>query len=162
MTKAFSAHMLYKCMYTPRKRKFSEGQTEALPIELDNQPALSRHSFKSLVRRSTDKVYDKVRGTTCHQCRQKTIDVKTFCHNQNCNGVRGQFCGPCLKNRYGEEIRDVLLDTKWVCPPCRGICNCSFCLPKKGRPPTGIMIHTARDAGCNSVLEFLEKSNYGY
>ena len=31
-----------------------------------------------------------VKGTTCHQCRQKTRDLKTTCHNENCSGVRGQ------------------------------------------------------------------------
>lgn len=29
-------------------------------------------------------------GTTCHQCRQKTIDQKTICFNKNCMGTRGQ------------------------------------------------------------------------
>jgi len=24
--------------------------------------------------------------------------------------VRGQFCGPCLRNRYGEEVQDALLN----------------------------------------------------
>ena len=46
---------------------------------------------------------------------------------------------------------------EWVCPPCRGKCNCSFCLPKKGRPPTGIMIHIAKEAGFGSVQEYLER-----
>lgn len=49
-------------------------------------------------------------GNTCHQCRQKTIDTKTVCRNQGCGGVRGQFCGPCLRNRYGEDVRTALLD----------------------------------------------------
>ena len=49
-------------------------------------------------------------GSTCHQCRQKTTDTKTNCRNPECVGVRGQFCGPCLRNRYGEEVRDALLD----------------------------------------------------
>lgn len=49
-------------------------------------------------------------GNTCHQCRQKTIDTKTVCRNQGCGGVRGQFCGPCLRNRYGEDVRSALLD----------------------------------------------------
>uniref|UniRef100_A0A8C9J8F7 Cell division cycle associated 7 like n=1 Tax=Panthera tigris altaica TaxID=74533 RepID=A0A8C9J8F7_PANTA len=57
-----------------------------------------------------DKIYDKVLGNTCHQCRQKTIDTKTVCRNQGCGGVRGQFCGPCLRNRYGEDVRSALLD----------------------------------------------------
>lgn len=49
-------------------------------------------------------------GSTCHQCRQKTIDTKTNCRNPECVGVRGQFCGPCLRNRYGEEVHDALLN----------------------------------------------------
>lgn len=147
-------------MHRPRKRKLSE--TEALPIELDNKPACNPRIIKKVVEKTSDKVYDRINGTTCHQCRQKTIDTKTVCHNKNCNGVRGQFCGPCLKNRYGEDVREVLLNAEWVCPPCRGICNCSFCLPKKGRPPTGILIHAAREAGYDSVREYLEKSNYDY
>lgn len=67
-----------------------------------------------------DKIYDKVLGNTCHQCRQKTIDTKTVCRNQGCCGVRGQFCGPCLRNRYGEDVRSALLDPDWVCPPVVG------------------------------------------
>ena len=114
------------------------------------------------VERSSDKVYDRVRGTTCHQCRQKTIDTKTICRNKNCRGVRGQFCGPCLLNRYGEDLCESLRDNSWVCPPCRKICNCSFCLPKRGKPPTGIMIHLAREAGYDNVHEYLDKNNYDY
>lgn len=51
-----------------------------------------------------------VQGTTCHQCRQKTIDMKTVCRAEDCQGVRGQFCGPCLRNRYGEDVRAALKD----------------------------------------------------
>lgn len=25
----------------------------------------------------------------------------------------------------------------WICPACRGICNCSLCRTAKGWPPTG-------------------------
>jgi len=28
-------------------------------------------------------------------------------------------------------------NNKWVCPPCRGICNCSRCRRGKGWMPTG-------------------------
>lgn len=51
-----------------------------------------------------------LQGSSCHQCRQKTLDTKTVCRSGFCVGGKGQFCGPCLKNRYGEEVRDVLLD----------------------------------------------------
>ncbi|XP_009201519.2 cell division cycle-associated 7-like protein isoform X2 [Papio anubis] len=103
-----------------------------------------------------DKIYDKVLGNTCHQCRQKTIDTKTVCRNQGCCGVRGQFCGPCLRNRYGEDVRSALLDPDWVCPPCRGICNCSYCRKRDGRCATGILIHLAKFYGYNNVKEYLE------
>ncbi|XP_053783337.1 cell division cycle-associated 7-like protein isoform X2 [Desmodus rotundus] len=103
-----------------------------------------------------DKIYDKVLGNTCHQCRQKTIDTKTVCRNQSCGGVRGQFCGPCLRNRYGEDVRSALLDPNWVCPPCRGICNCSYCRRRDGRCATGILIHLAKFYGYDNVKEYLE------
>ncbi|XP_013366033.1 PREDICTED: cell division cycle-associated 7-like protein isoform X2 [Chinchilla lanigera] len=103
-----------------------------------------------------DKIYDKVLGNTCHQCRQKTIDTKTVCRNQSCGGVRGQFCGPCLRNRYGEDVRSALLDPDWMCPPCRGICNCSYCRKRDGRCATGILIHLAKFYGYDNVKEYLE------
>ncbi|XP_068944841.1 cell division cycle-associated 7-like protein [Petaurus breviceps papuanus] len=103
-----------------------------------------------------DKIYDKVLGNTCHQCRQKTIDTKTVCRNLDCGGVRGQFCGPCLRNRYGEDVRSALLDPDWMCPPCRGICNCSYCRRRDGRCATGILIHLAKFYGYSNVKEYLE------
>lgn len=68
-----------------------------------------------------------------------------------------QFCGPCLKNRYGEDARATLKDDKWICPPCRGICNCSFCRRKAGRGATGILIYLARDNGYADVASYLER-----
>ncbi|XP_056375690.1 cell division cycle-associated 7-like protein isoform X2 [Hyla sarda] len=103
-----------------------------------------------------DKTYDKIMGSTCHQCRQKTTDTKTFCRNPGCSGVRGQFCGPCLRNRYGEDVREALLDPDWICPPCRGICNCSYCRKRDGRCATGMLIHLAKFAGYDNVKEYLE------
>ncbi|XP_009870418.1 PREDICTED: cell division cycle-associated 7-like protein [Apaloderma vittatum] len=103
-----------------------------------------------------DKIYDKVLGSTCHQCRQKTMDTKTICRNQGCGGVRGQFCGPCLRNRYGEDVKSALLDPAWVCPPCRGVCNCSYCRRRDGRCATGMLIHLAKFYGHDNVKEYLE------
>ncbi|RUS70388.1 hypothetical protein EGW08_021848 [Elysia chlorotica] len=104
----------------------------------------------------SEKRYDSVEGTTCHQCRQKTDDMKTICRSPDCFGVRGQFCGPCLRNRYGEDAKVALKDPEWICPPCRGICNCSFCRKKKGRRCTGILIHVAREHGFSDVSSYLE------
>lgn len=152
---------LKRRVYSSRSRnqRLSAKETEALSIELDGVHS-DPLTMKKVAQRVKSKTYDKINGTTCHQCRQKTLDQKTVCHNKNCIGIRGQFCGPCLRNRYGECARESLQDNTWVCPPCRGICNCSFCLPKKGRPPTGIMIHQAKEAGFDSVREYLEKSRY--
>ncbi|XP_077124830.1 cell division cycle-associated 7-like protein [Ranitomeya variabilis] len=103
-----------------------------------------------------DKIYDKILGSTCHQCRQKTKDTKTFCRYPGCGGVRGQFCGPCLRNRYGEDVREALLDPDWICPPCRDICNCSYCRKRDGRCATGMLIHLAKFSGYDNVKEYLE------
>ncbi|XP_036387669.1 cell division cycle-associated protein 7-like [Megalops cyprinoides] len=102
-----------------------------------------------------DKVYNSVTGSTCHQCRQKTVDTKTCCRNEGCRGIQGQFCGPCLRNRYGEDVRKALLDPNWQCPPCRGICNCSFCRQRDGRCPTGILFPLAQYHGFSDVHSYL-------
>uniref|UniRef100_A0A8C5QFZ4 Cell division cycle associated 7 like n=1 Tax=Leptobrachium leishanense TaxID=445787 RepID=A0A8C5QFZ4_9ANUR len=104
-----------------------------------------------------DKIYDKIVGSTCHQCRQKTVDTKTVCRNLGCGGVRGQFCGPCLRNRYGEDVRTALLDPDWICPPCRDVCNCSYCRKRDGRCATGMLIHLAKFYGYDNVKEYLER-----
>ncbi|TKS70628.1 Cell division cycle-associated protein 7 [Collichthys lucidus] len=103
----------------------------------------------------TEKVYNRVSGSTCHQCRQKTIDTKTCCRSEDCRGLQGQFCGPCLRNRYGEDVRKALLDPEWRCPPCRGICNCSFCRQRDGRCPTGILFPLAQYHGFSDVHSYL-------
>ncbi|KAK7496324.1 hypothetical protein BaRGS_00012489 [Batillaria attramentaria] len=105
----------------------------------------------------SDKKYDSIYGSTCHQCRQKTSDMKTICRNSECGGVRGQFCGPCLRNRYGEDARAALKDPEWICPPCRGICNCSFCRKRGGKASTGILIHLAREQGYEDVHSYLKR-----
>ncbi|KAF3833776.1 hypothetical protein F7725_024980, partial [Dissostichus mawsoni] len=95
-------------------------------------------------------------GSSCHQCRQKTLDTKTVCRSGFCVGAKGQFCGPCLKNRYGEDVCDVLLDPTWSCPICRDMCNCSLCRKKDGRCATGILVGLARYNGHDNVHKYLE------
>ncbi|XP_026868303.2 cell division cycle-associated protein 7-like [Electrophorus electricus] len=103
----------------------------------------------------TEKIYNRVTGTTCHQCRQKTVDTKTSCRSENCRGVQGQFCGPCLRNRYGEDVRTALLDPSWQCPPCRGICNCSYCRQRHGCCATGILFPLVQHRGFSDVHSYL-------
>ncbi|XP_010528456.1 PREDICTED: uncharacterized protein LOC104805549 [Tarenaya hassleriana] len=102
------------------------------------------------------RIYDSSKGKTCHQCRQKTMDFAAFCtvmkKNKPCPI---KYCHKCLMNRYGEKAEEVALLEEWTCPKCRGICNCSFCMKKRGHQPTGILVHTAKATGFSSVSELL-------
>ncbi|XP_042099644.1 cell division cycle-associated protein 7 isoform X4 [Ovis aries] len=117
---------------------------------------ITEEELENICSNSREKIYNRSLGSTCHQCRQKTIDTKTNCRNPECWGVRGQFCGPCLRNRYGEEVRDALLDPNWHCPPCRGICNCSFCRQRDGRCATGVLVYLAKYHGFGNVHAYLK------
>ncbi|XP_071510024.1 cell division cycle-associated protein 7-like [Diadema antillarum] len=137
---------------TPTKKRRA-----AVPAAPRRPDELTEEELNLVANSVKEKSYDSVYGTTCHQCRQKTHDTKTICRSGSCTGVRGQFCGPCLRNRYGEDAREALLDENWICPPCRGNCNCSFCRKKQGRHATGILIHLAKHHGYRSVKDFLER-----
>ncbi|XP_040380536.1 uncharacterized protein LOC102712995 isoform X1 [Oryza brachyantha] len=105
------------------------------------------------------RIYDPENGKTCHQCRQKTMDFSASCHkvkknNKPCTIL---YCRKCLKNRYGQQVEEVAKDDAWTCPKCRDICNCSFCMKKKGLEPTGILAHAAKASGCDSVHDLLSK-----
>ncbi|NXI70698.1 CDA7L protein, partial [Anseranas semipalmata] len=134
-----------------RKRRRSSKYSSYRPVE-----DITDEDLDNIAITVKDKIYDKVLGSTCHQCRQKTIDTKTICRSQGCGGVRGQFCGPCLRNRYGEDVKSALLDPDWICPPCRGVCNCSYCRRRDGRCATGMLIHLAKFYGYDNVKEYLE------
>uniref|UniRef100_A0A3Q4MIQ1 Cell division cycle associated 7b n=1 Tax=Neolamprologus brichardi TaxID=32507 RepID=A0A3Q4MIQ1_NEOBR len=118
---------------------------------------ITKEDLDNIAYRSKDKIWDKENGSSCHQCRQKTLDTKTVCRSGFCVGAKGQFCGPCLKNRYGEDVCTVLLDPTWSCPICRGMCNCSLCRKKEGRCATGILVGLARYNGHDNVHEYLER-----
>ncbi|KAL5557161.1 hypothetical protein UlMin_039397 [Ulmus minor] len=99
------------------------------------------------------RIYDQVRGKTCHQCRQKTLGHRTHC--SECNKVQGQFCGDCLYMRYGEHVLEAKEDPNWKCPVCRGICNCSLCRQAKGWAPTGTLYKKISALGFKSVAHYL-------
>ncbi|XVE87211.1 hypothetical protein DITRI_Ditri18aG0098000 [Diplodiscus trichospermus] len=99
------------------------------------------------------RIYDSVKGKTCHQCRQKTLGHRTHC--SKCNMVQGQFCGDCLYMRYGEHVLEAIENPNWVCPVCRGICNCSLCRQAKGWAPTGSLYRKISQMGFKSVAHYL-------
>ncbi|KAL0431286.1 UNVERIFIED_CONTAM: Cell division cycle-associated 7-like protein [Sesamum radiatum] len=59
--------------------------------------------------------------------------------------------------RYGEQAEEVAALGEWSCPKCRGICNCSICMKKRGHQPTGMLINMAKATGFSSVSELLLK-----
>ncbi|KAL6100824.1 cdca7 [Pungitius sinensis] len=138
----------------PRRRCYSG--VKAIAHVVRPVDDITEAELQSICNNVRDKVYNRSTGSTCHQCRQKTTDTKTSCRNPECVGVRGQFCGPCLRNRYGEEVRDALLDPEWLCPPCRGICNCSFCRARDGRCATGVLVYLAKYHGFDNVHAYLK------
>ncbi|KAL0448279.1 UNVERIFIED_CONTAM: Cell division cycle-associated 7-like protein [Sesamum latifolium] len=99
------------------------------------------------------RIYDPVEGKTCHQCRQKTLGHHTEC--SKCEMVTGQFCGDCLYMRYGENVMEVNENPDWICPVCRGICNCSRCRREKGWQPTGAIYKKVASLGFKSVAHYL-------
>ncbi|ONK60113.1 uncharacterized protein A4U43_C08F14460 [Asparagus officinalis] len=84
---------------------------------------------------------------------QKTLGHHTHCNR--CNLVQGQFCGDCLYMRYGENVLEVEKNVNWICPVCRGICNCSLCRTKKGWAPTGALYKKVLNLGYKSVAHYL-------
>ncbi|ESW28549.1 hypothetical protein PHAVU_003G296100 [Phaseolus vulgaris] len=103
-----------------------------------------------------NRIYDSIKGETCHQCRQKTLCQHTHCNK--CELLQGQFCGDCLYTRYGENVMEANHNNKWVCPPCRGICNCSHCRRGKGWNPTGNIYSKVSKLGFKSVAHYLIKT----
>ncbi|KAE8713339.1 Zinc-finger domain of monoamine-oxidase A repressor R1 protein, putative isoform 2 [Hibiscus syriacus] len=104
------------------------------------------------------RTFESENGKTCHQCRQKRINLLAPCKNvKKDKQCTIKYCKKCLLNRlYGEKEEDVALLADWKCPKCRGICNCSMCMKKKGHNPTGILVFTAKNSGFSSVSELLQ------
>ncbi|KAL7104667.1 hypothetical protein ACP275_08G260300 [Erythranthe tilingii] len=99
------------------------------------------------------RIYDPIEGKSCHQCRQKTLGHHTQC--SKCKIVAGQFCGDCLYMRYGENVIEANENPNWICPACRGICNCSRCRRDKGFEPTGAIYRKVVSLGFKSVAHYL-------
>ncbi|XP_015944439.1 uncharacterized protein LOC107469575 [Arachis duranensis] len=99
------------------------------------------------------RMYDSIRGETCHQCRQKTLCQHTNCNR--CELSQGQLCGDCLYTRYGENLLEAIENPKWTCPSCRGICNCTRCRKANGWMPTGNIYHKVSKLGFKSVAHYL-------
>ncbi|XP_071712861.1 uncharacterized protein [Rutidosis leptorrhynchoides] len=100
----------------------------------------------------------KLSGTTCHHCRQHKASVMyASCKNHaRSKPCPLKYCSICLLNRYGENTEDVMLLNEWSCPRCRGVCNCSICMKKRGQKPTGNVVKMAKAGGFNSVSDLID------
>jgi len=96
---------------TKRKRKVNRRTNLADDSKnISSVDEITEEMLENVAEKSSLKIYCKIKGTSCHQCRQKTLDTKTICRSGECIGIRGQFCGPCLLGRYGENAVDALKD----------------------------------------------------
>ncbi|KAJ2493280.1 hypothetical protein IWW37_000743 [Coemansia sp. RSA 2050] len=130
----------YKPDYSMRERKQRVSYNEdsyysAYPAKKKQTKSCgSRRSKAAPGRRVVGcRVYDSTHGSSCHQCRQKTMDPKIKCSNDGCTVM---FDYHCLLGHYSEDAK-VVDHSEWVCPKCRGKCNCSVCKKKRGERPTG-------------------------
>ncbi|XP_010263034.1 PREDICTED: uncharacterized protein LOC104601411 isoform X2 [Nelumbo nucifera] len=132
-------------------------QQEQLSYPQPPSSSPSKRTKSPGVRLLHGRLYDSENGKSCHQCRQKTMDFVASCKNKRENKpCTIKFCHKCLLNRYGEKAEEMEVLDEWKCPKCRGICNCSFCMKKRGHQPTGILVHTAKATGFSSVSEMLK------
>lgn len=103
-------------------------------------------------------LYDSALGITCHFCRQKTTQKHVYC--RVCVLA---LCGPCLRNRHGEDLEIETADDNWLCPKCRGgcgrgcknCCNCTFCRKKLGLKPPKFAAGELRAHGFDNVHDYL-------
>ncbi|KAJ9585469.1 hypothetical protein L9F63_002734 [Diploptera punctata] len=137
----------------PQRRISKQVAQKSMIVSPDE---ITEEHLINVAQKITEKTYSMKHGTTCHQCRQKTMDTKTICRSGKCIGLRGQFCGPCLKNRYGENAEGALKNPHWACPPCRDLCNCSICRTRVGKQPTGILVPLVKKEGYSSVKDYLQ------
>ncbi|KAG1732231.1 uncharacterized protein EDB91DRAFT_678387 [Suillus paluster] len=111
----------------------------------------------------------------CHQCNKKRDALLTVqCTREDAKSNRrciAKYCGPCLKNRYGLALQDVLSTSTapagekkrhvsgegyfFKCPRCEETCNCVTCRKAKGLEPTGNLTVTARKSGLQSAADVL-------
>ncbi|KAL5700679.1 hypothetical protein ACHQM5_026098 [Ranunculus cassubicifolius] len=127
--------------------------TQSLPLAI---PKRKRNKSPG-VRIVGGRIYDSENGKTCHQCRQKTMDFVVTCKKspRDDKPCIMKYCHKCLLNRYGEKAEAASLLEDWKCPKCRGICNCSHCMKKRGFQPIGSLLYTAKANGYRSVLEMM-------
>lgn len=130
--------------------------TQHLPPHVNTHASPPRAS----TRRSFSAILEPPVGT-CHWCRQKTGEWGAPCCIDGCGAF---FCGECLRSRHREDVlvaHAVITgadpsvvravgapNMAWVCPICRGCCNCSGpCMREANRSPSRQVSLTAYERG---------------
>nr|GEV20219.1 zinc-finger domain of monoamine-oxidase A repressor R1 [Tanacetum cinerariifolium] len=129
---------------TKKETSQSESTLPKIPKKRNKSPG---------VRCIGGRIYDSENGKTCHQCRQKTLDMCVGCTNVMANKKKCtlHWCKACLFNRYTEIAEEAVELGNWICPRCRDKCNCSFCMKKRGLLPTGVLVRTVKGQELASV-----------
>lgn len=66
----------------PVKRQvYKVAKSEYDPDSIPSVDEITERMLNNIAERSTLKQYCKINGTSCHQCRQKTLDTKTVCRS---------------------------------------------------------------------------------
>nr|XP_043639877.1 cell division cycle-associated protein 7-like [Erigeron canadensis] len=104
-----------------------------------------------------DHIKETLTGSFFTMCQQKTYTAYVAFKNlEKTKPCPIKYCKKCLLNRYGEKAEDVELLDQWDCPKCKGICNCSTCMKKRGQQPTGQLAKMGKAGGFSSVLDLID------
>ncbi|KIJ61330.1 hypothetical protein HYDPIDRAFT_189618 [Hydnomerulius pinastri MD-312] len=165
---------------SPHKRKLDVDTT----AEMSDQPSTKKHkapqpkpSGKPEIKKLANASEEYPNGFVyCHQCnRKRDVEDAIHCTIKDLKGRRcgAKYCKPCLKNRYGLLLEDILAEgedeeTKqnehvhgegynFKCPRCDDVCNCVACRKAKGLQPTGNLANAARQSGLTSAADVLRQ-----
>ncbi|KAF9263405.1 hypothetical protein L218DRAFT_959427 [Marasmius fiardii PR-910] len=139
---------------TTKKRKLSNPQ---LPSAKKQKQEIKSHTQKenTLATPSADEcaTTNQGPGTYCHQCgRKREFADLVFCTTIHTSVKTGKerrcvakYCQACIRNRYSQDSESTKaaarnaqkIPSKYTCPKCRNICNCSQCRKAKGLEPLG-------------------------
>jgi len=156
----------------------NEGEEDSEAVVSDSSPSATSSSSKTknLGRGRGRNVQQP--GITCHQCKQKTVELKSsckFCYLRyvkkshdlthpiaDWESYSSHFCSTCLKNRYGQDVdfqQGNVLRDDWKCPICTDTCNCSSCRKRANKVPFSVTTREAQKKGYSSVHEMLIEEN---
>ncbi|KAF8554735.1 hypothetical protein OG21DRAFT_1508623 [Imleria badia] len=140
-----------------------------------DQPAAKKHKQPMVAVQPVTNAPDEYPNgfVYCHQCNKKrdaTVSVRCTAKDRKGRRCNAKYCKPCLKNRYGLVLEDILADGEtdraghvhgegyhFRCPRCDDVCNCVACRKAKGLQPTGNLTNAARQSGLTSAADVLRQ-----